>query len=231
MNHKTDTHPSSPPCTHHPGDWINPRQRALTRRQCLTCPLLADCAASARRNRPSYGMWAGVWIDGDFAAKQHLLALPQPAAGTTADPHHHRRPTPPPPTDRKPRRQSIRRVGPLCTIAPAPAVAALITARASGHCEIMASACTYQQAAIFSRRRSATPAMLSSPADAIAACRNCIELIEYTDLPTALDLGYLVNARRTTSTAAMLWRQQRWVYLDTRGRLHAADRTGLSAIA
>ena len=112
------------------------------------------------------------------------------------------------------------RVGKLLIASPLPVIAAQITARASGHCEIMAPACTYQQAAIFSRRRRAHPRPLGSPADAIAACRNCIDLIEHTDIPTALDLGYIVDPRSPTSTTAMLWRQHRWVYLDTRGRLH-----------
>jgi hypothetical protein len=100
-------------------------------------------------------------------------------------------------------------------------VAALITARSSGHCEVMAPGCTYQQHGIFSRRRrTGTP--LGSPADAIAACRNCVDLIEHTDLPTALDLGYVVDARSATSTTAMLWRHHRWSYFDTLGRLRPA---------
>lgn len=117
------------------------------------------------------------------------------------------------------------RVGALAT-RPIPAViGAQITARASGCCEIMDPACTYQQAAIFSRRRrsDATTHALRSAADGIASCGNCLELIEHTDLPTAFDLGYLVNARTPTPTAAMLWRQDRWVFLDTRGRIQFAD--------
>ena len=46
-----------------------------------------------------------------------------------------------------------------------PAIAAQITARASGHCEVMAPACTYQQALIFFRRRRAaeSPRALHQP--------------------------------------------------------------------
>ncbi|KPN46600.1 hypothetical protein AN933_25730 [Mycobacterium intracellulare subsp. chimaera] len=95
----------------------------------------------------------------------------------------------------------------------------------------MAPACTYQQSVIFSRRRRRDRTPLSSPADAIAACHLCIDLIEHTDVPTALDLGYLVDARRCTSTAAMLWRQHRWVYLDTRGQLHPTGGATLTATA
>ena len=131
---------------------------------------------------------------------------------------------------RPPGRRSC--VGTLLTAAPPAAIAALITARASGHCEIMAPACTYQQALIFSRRRRAQPnAPARSAADGIAACRNCVDLIEHTDVPTALDLGYLVDARTPTSVSAMLWRQHRWVYLDIRGRIHDATASALSNTA
>ena len=49
--------------------------------------------------------------------------------------------------------------------------------------------------------------------------------------PTALDLGYLVDARTPTSVSAVLWRQHRWVYLDIRGRIHDATASGLSNAA
>jgi hypothetical protein len=131
---------------------------------------------------------------------------------------------------RPPGRRSC--VGKLLTTTPPPAIAAQITARASGHCEVMAPACTYQQALIFGRRRrTETPRRFGSPADGIAACRNCLDLIEHTDLPTALDLGYLVDSRSPTSVTAVLWRQHRWVYLDIRGRIHDAVESTLSNTA
>lgn len=119
---------------------------------------------------------------------------------------------------RSPARRSC--VAKLATDPPPAAIAAQITARASGNCEIMAPACTYQQAVIFRRRRADTPSRFTSPADGIAACANCVDLIEHTDLATALDLGYLVDARTPTCAAAVLWRQHRWAYLDIRGRIH-----------
>ncbi|ORW07196.1 WhiB family transcriptional regulator [Mycobacterium kyorinense] len=220
MNHKRDIAP--PPCLQHPGDWFDPTRRALTRQQCLKCPNRAQCSQDALRNRPAYGMWAGVWINDDFNAKQHLLrAHAQPISPTAKHPEPQTisRPVGLIPVHQRTARRS--KVGKLITATPLPPIAAQITARASGHCEIMAPACTYQQGAIFSRRRTATrQGPLGSPADAIAACHNCIELIEHTDLPTALDLGYIVDPRTTTSTAPKLWRQHRWVYLDTQGRIH-----------
>ncbi|MEE6140650.1 hypothetical protein SKC41_30615 [Mycobacterium sp. 050128] len=169
-------------------------------------------------------MWAGVWIDGDFPTKKHLLGLASwPTANTEAVASQPVPPSAAPATTHASRPGRRARVRKLVLTAPAPAIAEQIAARASGHCEIMAPACTFEQAAIFSRRRRPHPQPLGSPADAIAACRNCIDLIEHTDIPTALDLGYLVDPRSTTSTTAMLWRQHRWVYLDTHGRLHDTD--------
>jgi hypothetical protein len=221
VNHKSGIYPRGTPCLHHPGDWFDPKRRNFTRQQCLNCPILRDCGQSALRHRPSHGMWAGVWIDGDFTDKQHLLPNPtqQPTAGAKGN--HHQGITGPASTTGAPPHPGRRsRVGKLLLASPPPAIAAQITARASGNCEIMAPACTYGQAAIFCRRRGAAPRPLGSPADAIAACRNCIDLIEHTDTPTALDLGYIVDPRRCTSTTAVLWRQHRWVFLDTHGRIH-----------
>lgn len=208
------------PCTRNPADWSDPARRAFTRHQCLQCPRRRECAHHTLKSKPSHGMWAGIWINDDFTSKQHLLLEPAPPPApaqprqpsTTAD----RRPSPR--TERRGRRV---RVGKLYPAAPVPAVTALITARASGHCEIMAPACTYQQSIVFSRRRyPVSAAELASPADGLAACPNCVDLIEHTDIPTALDLGYLVDRRASTSTTAVFWRQHRWAYLDTRGLIH-----------
>lgn len=227
MNRKNDAFSPSPPCLQHPGDWFDPTRRTLTARACLSCASLAGCAASALQQRPTSGMWAGVWIDGDFTDKHRLLTLtaagltsspaPEPPASQPLSPA----PSPRPPV-RRPRPGRRRRVGTLTTAAPVPAVAALITARSTGHCEVMAPGCTYQQRVLVSRRHRGTATTLCSPADAIAACRNCVDLIEHTELPTALDLGYVVDPRRCTSTTAMLWRHHRWSYLDTRGQLRPA---------
>lgn len=221
MNHNNIR---TPPCVQHPGIWFDASRRTFTREQCLrACPNLVLCSQSALSNRPTYGMWAGVWINDDFSAQQDVLAArahlsaAEPADGPPDTPHE---PTPSPPPIPPARRT---RVGKLLTAPPPAAISAQITARASGNCEIMAPACTYAQRAIFSRRRRAVITAFITPADALAACLNCIDLIEHTDIPTALDLGYLVDPRSCMSTTAVLWRQHRWVHLDTRGRIHDVD--------
>lgn len=235
MNHKIDTPMLSPPCSEHPNDWVDPHQLTRTRRLCLRCPQLSDCAAAALLQRPNFGMWAGVWIDGDFEGKHHLLGrhIPAISSATTAthqDPPGQGGHSPTAPASARPRsrRQLVRR---LHTQPPGMQIAALITARASGHCEIFATGCTYQQSAIFLRRRRSANTTLGSPADAIAACSNCIDTIEHTEISTALDLGYLVDPRSPASGAPVLWRQHQWVYLDTRGNLYPCPTPHSSGIA
>ncbi|OLT84737.1 hypothetical protein BKG58_15865 [Mycobacteroides abscessus subsp. abscessus] len=151
-------------------------------------------------------MWAGVWIDHDFETKRHLLALMPPQALLP-------RPAGPPPT-------------PLVSALPVMNItteaAALVAARASGHCEILAPACLLRQQLIFNRRidlgHDCAPA--DSPAEALAVCENCADLIEHTDIHTAQQLGYITTAQHPSPSAPMFWRQRHWLLLDHFGRLH-----------
>jgi len=95
---------------------------------------------------PSWGMWAGIWIDGNLAdIAPYLQAIAEAAP-----------PTPPPPA-----RSPVAHQHPPLRSAPYPghptarkhAVAAVITARSSGHCEIMAPDCGLGVEAIASRIR------------------------------------------------------------------------------
>lgn len=159
-------------------------------------------------------MWAGVWIDHDFPAKRRQFTAP-----------------------RTPRGLRTKRGGPgpsaavqtLIISQATPAAAAMITARSSGHCEILAPACHLSQQLIFTRRHhSLAPGEVSSPADAIAACENCAELIEHTDIATAISLGY-ITTHHSNATWPVYWRQQRWVTLDHFGHLayqHQPTTTG-----
>lgn len=209
-------------CATDPALWQDRRRHAAAARKCLTCPVLDRCRHDALRQEPTYGVWAGVWIDGDFAAKRHLFtgtAAARPVSASTSEPTvvQHNSNIATLPTIRRPRR-----VGPLSCGVLAPAAAELITARASGHCEIMAPACLYQQHAIYSRHGS-TPHPNQSPADGIAVCHNCLELIEATDRATARRLGYLAPARLDPARIEVYWRQQHWVLLDHFGQLLAGS--------
>lgn len=151
-------------------------------------------------------MWAGVWIDNDFDAKRHLL---ERQGRERRLPHM-----------QVPAAARLVSVLPVHNIAGA--AAALVAARASGHCEIMAPACLLRQQLIFTRRQDLdVPA--ESPAEALAACENCADLIEHTDLHTALQLGYVTAAGHPSPIAPVFWRQRRWVLLDHFGHLQPLD--------
>lgn len=190
----------------------------------MACTRIDVCRRDALNDQPNYGMWAGVWVDGDFAAKRHLLTLAVPAVP---------KPKPRPNIIAtqtysglcavQPRRRT-RRVGSLLCGRLTPAAAELVTSRASGHCEIMAPACLYQQHAVFSRCESTRtqPADLS-PADGLVVCRNCLELIEATDRRTARKLGYLTAAHTDPARVQVYWRQRHWMLLNHFGQLINCD--------
>jgi hypothetical protein len=146
-------------------------------------------------------MWAGVWIDHDLPAKRHLLRPAAALRGTATS------------------SRNSRRVGALLINELPPAAAAMVTARASGHCEILAPACLLVQHLIFTRRPQGTPLPPDSPAAALAACANCAELIEHTDPATAARYGYITDTRQPITSWPVYWRQRRWVTLDHFGQL------------
>ena len=118
---------------------------------------------------------------------------------------------------------SRRRTSPLVGALPVhqlpAAAAAMVTARASGHCEILAPACLLVQHLIFTRRPQGAPLPPDSPASALAACANCAELIEHTDAATAARYGYITNTRQPITSWPVYWRQRRWVTLGHFGEL------------
>ncbi|WP_193604283.1 WhiB family transcriptional regulator [Mycobacteroides abscessus] len=197
-------------CARDPARWLDPEQQVTTRRLCLSCPRLALCRRQTLDDQPQHGMWAGVWIDGDFRAKSHLLLPP---------PTHHRLPVRTAPV-------AAALVSALPILNITPTAAALVAARASGHCEIMAPACLLRQQLIFTRRHDlGFERTADSPAEALAACENCADLIEHTDLHTALQLGYITSAEHPSGATPVFWRQHRWVLLDHFGHLQPLTAT------
>ncbi|WP_158021549.1 WhiB family transcriptional regulator [Mycolicibacterium chubuense] len=85
------------PCHLDPDQWFSLAHRTAALAACLACRLRRSCAQLAPDCRPSWGMWAGIWIDGRFAAAAPLLCAV--AAAPPAAPQH-RRPSPPRPPSR-----------------------------------------------------------------------------------------------------------------------------------
>ena len=54
-------------CHLDPDHWFDRAARTASLAACLACPFRRWCARRALQYRPSWGMWAGVWIDGRFA--------------------------------------------------------------------------------------------------------------------------------------------------------------------
>jgi hypothetical protein len=200
MSRNNISHPGL--CQQAPARWADPNQQAATRRLCLSCPRLDRCRRETLTENRTFGMWAGVWIDNDLPAKRHLL---QPAARLRSC-------TPP-------QRARQTRVGALPVNELSPNAAAMVTARASGHCEILAPACLLDQQLIFTRRPQGVAQPPDSPAAALAACHNCAELIEQTDPQTALRYGYITDNRQPVTSWPLYWRQRRWVLLSHFGQL------------
>jgi hypothetical protein len=200
VSRNTISHPGL--CQQAPARWADPHQQAATRRLCLSCPRLDRCRRETLTENRTFGMWAGVWIDNDLPDKRHLL---QPTPRLRSYP-------PPGPTRRT-------RVGALAVNELPPNAAAMVTARASGHCEILAPACLLHQHLIFTRRPQGAGQPPDSPAAALAACHNCAELIEQTDPDTALRYGYITDNRQPITSWPVYWRQRRWVLLSHFGQL------------
>ncbi|MCB0937442.1 WhiB family transcriptional regulator [Mycobacterium sp. 4D054] len=209
------------PCHADPDQWFDPAARTQSLAACLRCPRRRWCARRALTCRPSWGMWAGVWIDGRFTPVAHRLSSiaadtpPPRATGAVAASHR--------PLVRSPvRPESPPPAGVRCST-PAPA-AALVWARASGHCEIMAPDCRLTADSLESRL--GEPPGKDTASTLFAACVRCANSIASLDPKLARRLGYRVCSRDRAPDAPFLWRQQHWVILNTDGACGDASPPG-----
>jgi site-specific recombinase XerD len=154
-------------------------------------------------------MWAGIWLDDNLDEVAHYLraiaAAPRPSPAT-------------PITERPTTSGSAQQ--------PRPAkrnIAALITARAAGHCEIMATNCLLTLDAIDSRIRGKLWFELADPSAGYAVCRRCRSVVARMDRPMARKLGYVVDRQADPTATPFFWRQSRWMLLDSVGRAVPPD--------
>jgi hypothetical protein len=165
-------------------------------------------------------MWAGIWIDGDLADVEHYLRAIADDAPSTA---------PPPPTTihrqlPPPARASV-------VIGPSAAehnVAALITVRSSGHCEILASGCRLDLEAIVDRIPGRGGHDLTNSADGYAVCGSCQASVATMEPRLARRLGYIVDDVVTAAAVPFYWRQRHWMRFDPAGGaapISSAERT------
>jgi hypothetical protein len=196
------------PCRSDPDRRFDRADRAPALLGCLSCPVRRDCAATALRARADWGIWAGIWIDGDHAVTaEHLRAI---AAGASAAPT--RRCTPPP-------RPAIpRRRLPGVAAARSRSMLAAVTARSCGYCEVMADGCRYTARTLISRVLG-IDGHRGSPAAAFYACAGCADVIADADPGVLRRDGYLVDGADQVDRIPFRWRRSRWVLLEHDGRL------------
>ena len=154
-------------------------------------------------------MWAGIWIDGNLADVAHYLQAI--AEGKTPT-------TPPPATNITPANRTETPQPPVTITAPAKhTVAAVITARSSGHCEILAPGCRLHLEAIASRARDLGSHELPDAAAGYAVCRSCQAAVDRMEPRLSYQLGYLVDNPANAAAVPFYWRQTRWLRLDSAG--------------
>lgn len=199
------------PCQQDPDRWFDRADRTHALAGCLACPARSWCARQALGDDASWGMWAGIWIDGNLAdIAPYLQAIAETAP-----------PTPPPPTappsPTNTHRIEAPRRPPVIRPPAKHAVAAVITARSSGHCEIMAPDCRLGLEAIVSRVRGRCWQELPDPAAGYAVCRACQAAVARMEPRLCHELGYIVDSLATAATVPFYWRQNRWMRLDSAG--------------
>jgi hypothetical protein len=211
-------HPPLLACQRDPDRWFDRVDRTDALAGCLQCPARKWCARQALSVRPAYGMWAGIWIDHNLPDVSHYLhaiaeaspsATPPPAP-TTAPPS----PVPAISDYPRPTRIPDRRAS----------VPALITARSSGHCEILSPDCLLTSDGIVSRIPRRLAFELRDPAGGYVACRRCRAVVTKMEPRLARAMGYLVDARHDPGAVPFYWRQSRWMLLDSAGSALPAPR-------
>jgi Transcription factor WhiB len=210
--------PAPPPaplgCQRDPERWFDRRCRRDALAGCLVCPVRRWCAREALSCGASWGMWAGVWIDGrhsDVAPYLTAIAIDDatlrdwrpPTAPSTPGQH----PLPPAPL----RRPSV--------VLPSRSVSAALLARSCGHCEVFTESCRYSFDRVVNRCPTGLPGGNPSPAQLFAACRACAEIVARLQPQLATRAGYLVAAGRDSASVPFHWRGSRWVLLERDGWL------------
>jgi hypothetical protein len=208
------------PCQLDPEQWFDRRHHADALADCRRCPARRWCAVEALQCRASWGLWAGVWIDGRHEDAAPYLqavatgALAQSSAvaaavidmregiGPTGDPG--RAPAPLRRPDGSSRASSARTA---------------VLARSCGHCEVLAEGCGYTYDRLVSRRSAVLAGEISTPPTLFAACNSCAGIVSALDPKLASQFGYVIDGRRDPTHVPFYWRQSRWVLLDCDGWL------------
>jgi hypothetical protein len=209
------------PCQLDPEGWFDPCDRAAAIADCHSCPARPWCAREALQCRASWGVWAGVWIDGRHEdAMAHLQAIATGAlaqsfalAAVVIDERSREIASS---DDRGRMSTALHRPG---GSSPARSVTNAILARSSGHCEVLAQGCRYTYDRLVSRHTAGGDTEASSPPALFAACSVCADMVSALDTKLAARLGYVTDAKQDPAHIPFYWRRSRWVLLDRDGWL------------
>src|SRR3954463_4403527 len=127
-----------PPCSAEPKRWFDRAHRAHALAARLRCPARRWCAHEALLAEASWGMWAGIWIDGRLSEVAHYLDAI--AKDTQATPTASATILEKSPSARTRTRRPLPRTGQL-RAGQRLSVRAAVLARSSGQCEVMAAEC------------------------------------------------------------------------------------------
>jgi hypothetical protein len=191
-------------CRREPERWFDRADRTHALAACLACPARSWCAREALSAKASWGMWAGIWIDDNLADVAHYLW----------EIAEHTPPKTPPTATAVHRIEAPQR----SVVVPPPAkhtVAATITARSSGHCEIMAPGCRLGLESVASRIHGCHE--LPDAAAGYAVCGNCQAAVTSMEPRLCRRLGYSVHSLASAATIPFYWRQRHWMRLDPAG--------------
>lgn len=210
-------------CRQDPERWFDRDNRTYALERCLACLVRTECAQLALQRQATFGMWAGVWIDGrldDVAHYLRAIAEPTPAAvAEVEEPAPAADPTPLP-RERWPSPAEAGSPRPKPARRERLSYRALVLARADGHCEIMAAGCRLTADGYGYRTPEVPDSRMIDPACVYLRCTECAHAIAAIDSGIAQRLGYLVPFSPWVSQAPFFWRQSRWVQFASDGRLH-----------
>ncbi|MBV8860541.1 MAG: WhiB family transcriptional regulator [Mycobacterium sp.] len=200
-------------CQRDPERWFDRHQRRDALAGCLVCPARRWCAREALDCNASWGMWAGVWIDGHRSdAAPYLKAI----AAEDASPADHRPPIARDVISHDPPPRPLRRPA---AAAPLRSASAAVLARSCGHCEVFTPGCRYSFDRVVNRCPSPSPIKNPSPAELFATCMLCAEMVAGLQPQLATRSGYLVAAGHDPASVPFFWRGSRWVLLARDGWL------------
>jgi hypothetical protein len=200
------------PCQLDPELWFDRRHHAAALALCLDCPARHWCAQEALQSRASWGLWAGIWIDGrHHNAVPYLRAIASDDLGQRPEADaviFETRPAPLPTPLRRPSGSY-----------PPRSVSTAVLARSSGQCEVLAEGCRFAYERLVSRELAQPNNESSTPPDLFAACNPCADMVAALDPKLAAEFGYVIDAHRDSAHVPFYWRRSRWVLLDRDGWL------------